>query len=76
MLLAIFSANLYAQLVINEGSNQNFNVILDEYDEYWIEIYNSGSYTINLDGYSLTNDEKDLHKWTLVALRLVHTVFG
>lgn len=62
----IFSANLHAQLVINEGSNKNFNFILDEDDESedWIEIYNSGSDTINLDGYSLTDDENDLHKWT------------
>ena len=61
ILLAICSANLQAQLVINEGSNKNFNVILDEDDEPedWIEIYNSGSYTINLDGYSLTDDETD-----------------
>ena len=66
ILLVIFSVNLHAQLVINEGSNKNFNFILDEDDESedWIEIYNSGSDTINLDGYSLTDDKNDLHKWT------------
>ena len=36
----------YAQLVINEGSNKNFNFILDEDEESedWIEIYNSADY--------------------------------
>ena len=54
-----------AQLVINEGSNKNFNFILDEDEESedWIEIYNSADYPINLNGYFLTDDEKDLQKW-------------
>ena len=52
----------YAQLVINEGSNKNFNLILDEDEESedWIEIYNSADYPINLNGYFLTDDEEDL----------------
>ena len=69
ILLAIYSANTHAQLVINEGSNKNFNFILDEDDESedWIEIYNPTTYPINLQGYSLTDDEEDLQKWTFTS---------
>jgi hypothetical protein len=64
--LVLLYGNLNAQLVINEGSNKNFNSILDEDDESedWIEIYNSGETPLNLSGYSLSDDELDLQKWT------------
>ena len=64
--LVLLSGIVNGQLVINEGSNKNFNSILDEDDqsEDWIEIYNSGTTTVNLEGFSLTDDELDLQKWT------------
>ena len=63
--LMFFAPLTNAQLVINEGSNENFNFILDEDEESedWIEIYNTADYPINLNGYYLTDDEDDLQKW-------------
>jgi len=59
LFLSLFlSSSLSAQLIINEGSNRNFNSLVDEYGdaEDWIELYNSGSESIDLFGYSLTDD--------------------
>lgn len=65
ILLTFLPALTNAQLVINEGSNKNFNSILDgdEESEDWIEIYNTADYPINLNGYFLTDDEENLQKW-------------
>jgi hypothetical protein len=67
--LILLGGALNAQLMINEGSNKNFNSILDQDDgsEDWIDIYNSGTTIVNLEGYSLTDDELDLQKWTSTA---------
>ncbi|MFY8028017.1 MAG: lamin tail domain-containing protein, partial [Bacteroidia bacterium] len=64
---AIFSMfNANAQLVINEGSNKNYAAIADEDDEYpdWIELYNSGSTSLSLNNYALTDDLSMPQKWT------------
>ncbi len=55
----------YAQVVINEGSNRNYTTIHDEDGQYpdWIELYNSGSDTVQLYGYSLTDDPTNPSKW-------------
>jgi hypothetical protein len=55
-----------AQLVINEGSNKNYAAIADEDDEYpdWIELYNSGSTSLSLNNYALTDDLSMPQKWT------------
>lgn len=62
----------FAQVVINEGSNKNYLSIPDERGEYpdWIEVYNSGSDTINLAGYSLTDDMDNPSKWIFPNLQL------
>ena len=58
-----------AQIVINEGSNKNAATLLDEDGEYkdWIELYNAGSESVNLDGYSLTDDATNPQQWTFPA---------
>jgi len=66
LLLSLYTfSDCLAQLVINEGSNKNYSSIQDENMEYpdWIEIYNPGSDTINLAGYSLTDDINNPSKW-------------
>ena len=70
--VALLGSGFHAQLLINEGSNKNFNTILDEDDESedWIEIYNSGNAVVNLDGYSLSDDLLDLQKWTFTNYEL------
>jgi hypothetical protein len=47
-----------SQLTINEGSNKNYSVLLDEDGDHedWIEIYNSGSTAIDLFNYSLSDN--------------------
>ena len=47
-------------LAANDLTNQDPQ---GDYDD-WIEIYNSGSETIDLSGYYLTDDLNDLTKWS------------
>jgi hypothetical protein len=56
--LIILTSHSYGQLIINEGSNKNFNILLDEDGEAedWIEILNTGNVPINLAGYSLADN--------------------
>ena len=62
----------HGQVVINEGSNRNYTTIADENGDFpdWIELYNAGTDTVNLNNYSLTDDPALPSKWTLPALRL------
>lgn len=61
----LFPIQLNAQLVINEGSNRNYQTLPDEDNEYkdWIELYNSGTDTVHLLGYSLTDNPNLPQKW-------------
>lgn len=75
LLLALtlcLATGLSAQLVINEGSNRNFNFIYDEDldSEDWIEIYNAGSEAINLEGYALTDDISESDPWVFPSYAL------
>ena len=52
---------------INELMASNDTTVTDaeaEFDD-WIELYNSGDSTINLDGYSISDKEFSLQKWTI-----------
>ncbi len=62
-----------AQVVINEGSNKNYSTIADENGEFpdWIELYNTTNDTINLNGYSLTDDPATPLKWVLPAVPMM-----
>jgi len=50
----------------------NETIITDEDGDFsdWIEIYNSSTVAINLDGYAITDNPDDLFKWTFPALLL------
>lgn len=66
-IVALFFVSLVdAQVVINEGSNRNFNSYLDENGdaEDWVELYNSGSTAVNLEGMSLSDDPLNPSMWT------------
>jgi hypothetical protein len=54
-------------LVINELMASNSKSITDPQGDYddWIEIYNSGSYTVDLEGMYLTDDLNDPTKWRI-----------
>jgi hypothetical protein len=52
-------------VVINEIMPVNSITVTDEYGEYddWIELYNLSSSTIDISGYFLTDNKKELSKW-------------
>lgn len=63
------SADLTVQsgdIVINEFMASNDNSVADPAGEYddWIELYNNGTTSIDLAGYSLSDDSTDLFQWT------------
>lgn len=72
-LMVLFYDNARGQVVINEGSNKNYSSISDENGDYpdWIEIYNAGTDTIHLQGYSLTDDMGQPFKWTFPDIKLL-----
>src|SRR5204863_3382624 len=55
----------YALLWINEIEPNNLNGIIDVASEHdpWIELYNSGTNAISLDGYALANNYSNLNQW-------------
>lgn len=68
----IVNANLTTQagdLVINEFLASNDSTIADQDGEYddWIELYNNGSTSLNLEGYFLSDDSTDLMQWEFPA---------
>ena len=53
-------------LVINEIMAGNVTAVADQNGEYddWVELYNGNSFSLNLNGYYLSDNENDLTKWT------------
>ena len=70
--LLSFFCIVNAQIVINEGSNKNYTQIADEDNEYddWIEIYNSSDSTVNIGGWSLSDDSDEPDKWIFPNINL------
>jgi hypothetical protein len=56
-----------SSLVINEFQASNDTTIADEFEEYddWLELYNNADSTLNLGGWSLSDDPLDPAKWLL-----------
>jgi len=76
-LSSLFCESIFAQVVINEGSNKNYTTIADENDDYpdWIELYNAGTDTVSLLNYSLTDDLANPSKWTFPNVQLLPGAF-
>ena len=53
-------------VVINELMASNDMTMSDQDGEFddWIELYNTGTETVDLSGYSLSDDSEELNKWT------------
>ena len=68
----IFIQVVTAQVVINEISSSNKNILQDNNGEYsdWIELYNISTDTVNLDGYAISDDIKELDKYILPDLSI------
>jgi hypothetical protein len=58
---------VFSQLKINEGCNKNYQSLLDENEDTpdWIELYNSGSSSINLSNYFLSDNIASPQQWQL-----------
>ena len=74
-IIFLFHLSLIGQisnLYINEIVAGNTSGIQDEYGEFsdWFELYNSGISSINIKGYSLTDDPADSAKWVFQDLSL------
>ncbi|MFA4851159.1 MAG: CotH kinase family protein [Bacteroidales bacterium] len=55
----------FSQVVINEICSRNATIIYDEDgdNEDWIELYNTGTSPINLNGYFISDDNLNYQKW-------------
>ncbi|MCC5918408.1 MAG: CotH kinase family protein [Cryomorphaceae bacterium] len=72
----VFSG-IKAQVVLNELVSSNYNTIHDEdYDaEDWIEIYNAGTDTINLQGFGLSDNASMPFRWVFPEVLLPPDTF-
>jgi len=67
---------------INEVMSSNETIIADEDGDYsdWIELYNAGDSTINLEGYGISDDSLNLKKWvfpeTILPPGTHHLIFA
>lgn len=59
-------------IIITEFMAGNTRTLADEDGDFpdWIEIYNTGTISVDLNGWSLTDDRNDLTKWTFPATNL------
>lgn len=60
------------KIAINEIMNSNDSEVSDEDGDFndWIEIYNYGTTTVNLNGYGLSDDSTLSFKWTFPAISI------
>ncbi len=70
LILFLTPVTLFGQITINEASNSNGTTILlpngDSPD--WIELYNAGASSVNMSGYSLSDNPDDLMKWVFPSV--------
>lgn len=69
----LFFLKLTAQdIVINEIMSSNFYTIQDEDGDYedWIELYNVSNTSINLENYSISDDESNPQRWTFPSVEI------
>jgi hypothetical protein len=65
----LISLNTKSQVVINEFSVSNLTQYLDNHSDYndWFELYNTGSTSVTLTGYYLSDDSINTMKWQVPA---------
>jgi len=63
---------LHAQIIINEICPDNTTVLADGNGNYsdYLELYNSGNESINLEGYQISDDVDELNKWVFPNILL------
>ena len=70
--LLLLPVNSFAEILITEFMADNDSVIDDEDGDSsdWIELYNTGPGSVNLEGYFLTDDSANLSKWRIPAVTI------
>lgn len=65
----LLSFAVQAQVIINEYCAANMDGLTDNYGEHedWVELYNAGTSTINLEGYFLSDNPNKPDKWQFPA---------
>ena len=60
-----FNLKVFSQILINEYSAANYDTYTDNYGEYedWIELYNTGLNTVDLNGWALSDKANNPLKW-------------
>ncbi len=64
-----FSYALVAQVSINEYSASNIDQFIDQFGKYedWVELYNAGPSSVDLEGWWLSDKENNPQKWEIPA---------
>jgi hypothetical protein len=72
MMMVISACSVGAGVCINEFAADNDGLLADSDGDYedWLELYNGGSRTIDLEGYYLSDDESDPLKWRFPQVEL------
>ena len=71
--ILVYTLASYGQYIrINELASSNLNINQDEDGDYkdWIELYNPGDSSVNLEGYSLSDDASDPARWKFPSVTL------
>jgi len=68
----VLARSATAQVIISEFMADNKNTLADENGQFpdWIEIYNTSAGTVNLNGWSLTDDPTRQARWFFPATNL------
>lgn len=63
--ISFIITNTQAQIIINEFSASNKDVLLNNFldNDDWIELYNAGDQVVNLSGYHLSDKIDNVTKW-------------
>ena len=68
LLMTIISMSAQGQLIINELMQSNIDCIMDDLNDFpdsWVELYNSGTTSINLNNYKIGKDNQEAKAWQL-----------
>ena len=71
--LATSIATAPAQVVINELMQSNIDCVMDDLNEFpdsWVELYNSGTTSVNLNQYAISNKDNPDKAWKLPGITL------
>ena len=72
-----FTSPVFAQVVINEGCNKNYQTGIDEDgdSEDWIELHNAGATAVDLSAYYLSDKASEPFMWPLTGITLEPDAF-